>query len=174
MLKKTITFKDLDNNDVTETFYFALSTAEITEMELSYEGGLSEHLMRIVKAEDGAEIIKTFKKIILDSIGERSDDGRRFIKSDEVRNNFMQTDAYSQLFMDLVVDGDKAAEFVNGIMPADLVAAAEAASNEEPAWVKENRDPTPKELQSMTSEQMKEAFARKMAPTLASVPPTTE
>ena len=168
-----MTFKDLDGNDVTEDFYFSLSKAEITEMELSYSGGLSEHRMRIVKAEDGGEIIATFKKIILAAVGERSEDGRRFIKSEEISNNFSQTQAYSDLFMELVVDGEKAAEFVNAIVPSDLVGAPVETIGEIPdePWIKENRDPTKQEVMSMTPEQLRAEYVRKNATVET---PTTE
>ena len=109
MLKKTLTYSDLDGNPVTEDFYFSLSKAEIAEMELSYDGGLQTHLKRIVANKDGAAIIGAFKNILTSSVGRRSEDGRRFIKSDEITQEFMQTDAYSELFMELVTDADASA-----------------------------------------------------------------
>lgn len=171
MLKKTITYEDLDGNPVTEDFYFNLSKAEIAEMELSYEGGWGAHLQNIIKSQDGAEIISTFKKILLSAIGRRSEDGRRFVKSPEIADEFVQTDAYSKLFMELVTDANAAAEFVKGIVPSDLAAGIaagekvpgipEPAKDDTPAYIKENRDPTPAELQSMTKEELQEAFRRR-------------
>lgn len=123
MLTKTIKFKDLDGNDVEETFYFRLSKAEVGEMELSYEGGLAAHLRRMTQAKkpDGALIISTFREFVAKSVGKRSDDGRRFIKNQEITDEFMQSDAYSEFFMDLVTDAEAGARFVRGIMPQDLV-----------------------------------------------------
>lgn len=117
MLKKTITYEDYDGNKRTEDFYFNLSKAEIMEMELSVSGGMTQMLNRIVAEQDGERIIKTFKEIILKAYGEKSPDGKRFIKSEELSTAFSQTEAFSQLFMELATDADAAAKFVNGIIP---------------------------------------------------------
>lgn len=118
MLKKTITYTDYNGVDRTEDFYFNLSKAEIMEMEMGTSGGLSEMINKIVAAQDAPAIIKVFKDLILKAYGEKSPDGKRFIKSDEIATAFSQTDAYSQLFMELATDADAAAAFVNGIVPA--------------------------------------------------------
>lgn len=118
MLKKTITYTDYNGVDRTEDFYFNLSKAEIMEMEMGTSGGLSEMINKIVAAQDAPAIIKVFKDLILKAYGEKSPDGKRFIKSDEIATAFSQTDAYSQLFMELATDTDAAAAFVNGIVPA--------------------------------------------------------
>lgn len=120
MFKKTIQFKDLDGVPVTEDFYFHLSKAEIAEMELAKEGGLSEFIKKMVEDQNGKVIIETFKEIISKSYGIRGDDGKRFIKSEEISNNFLQSDAYSELFMSLVTNADASAEFIRGIVPVDL------------------------------------------------------
>ena len=117
MLKKSITYTDYNGNKRTENFYFNLSKAEIMEMELSTSGGLAESIQRIVDAQDSPAIVKTFKDLVLKAYGIKSDDGKRFIKSDEIATAFSQTEAYSQLFMELATDADKAAEFINGIVP---------------------------------------------------------
>jgi hypothetical protein len=130
VLKKEITYEDYVGATVTETFYFNLSKAELVELELSHTGGLSASLTRIVASEDGAEIIKEFKNIILKAYGVRSEDGRRFIKNDRLREEFVSTEAYSVLFMELVTDAEKAAEFVNGIMPTGLTEDARTTALE--------------------------------------------
>ncbi len=119
MLKKTITYIDYDGNERTEDFYFNLSKAEIMEMELSMPGGMAQTLNKIVAAQDGEKIIKIFKEIILKAYGEKSPDGKRFIKSEELSAAFSQTEAFSQLFVELATNADAAAQFVNGIIPAD-------------------------------------------------------
>ena len=96
------------------------------EMELSTSGGLAEMIKRIVAAQDQPAIIKIFKDLILKAYGEKSADGKRFIKSDELAIAFSQTEAYSQLFMELATDADAAAKFVNGIIPADAAKQAGA------------------------------------------------
>ena len=122
MLKKTITYKDYNDAERTEDFYFNLSEAEVIEMELSTAGGLAEMIQGIVKAQDGPAIIKSFKDLILKAYGEKSIDGKSFVKVDEKGNplwvKFSQTAAYSKLFMELATDADAGAKFVNGIMPA--------------------------------------------------------
>ncbi len=119
MLKETITYTDYNGNERTEDFYFNLTKAEIMEMEMSTSGGLAEMIQRIVAAQDAPAIIKIFKDLVLRAYGVKSPDGKRFIKNDELREEFSQTEAYSQLFMKLATDADAASKFVNGIVPAD-------------------------------------------------------
>ena len=117
ILKKNIKYTDYNGVERNEDFYFNLSKAEITEMELSTAGGLAEMINKVVAAQDVPSIIKIFKELILKAYGEKSPDGKRFIKSEELSRNFSQTEAYSNLFMELATDAEKAAEFVNGIVP---------------------------------------------------------
>lgn len=117
MLKKTITYTDYNGNERKEDFYFNLSKAEIMEMELSTTGGLSEMIQRVVAAQDGPAIIKIFKDLVLKAYGVKSPDGKRFIKSEELSNEFAQTEAYVDIFMELATNAEAAAEFVNGIVP---------------------------------------------------------
>lgn len=118
MLKLTRTYTDYNGSSRTEDFYFNLTQAEITEMELSVDGGLVEMINRITAAKDGKQIIALFKDIVLRAYGEKSADGRRFIKNQELRDAFSQTEAYSDLFIELATDADAAAKFINGIVPA--------------------------------------------------------
>ena len=120
MLKKTVTYVDYNGVERTEDFYFNLSKAEVAEMELSVEGGFSKMLEEIVKSKDNVRIIELFKEMVLKAYGEKSADGRRFIKSKELSEAFSQTEAYSEIFMELALDEKAAAAFVNGIMPANL------------------------------------------------------
>ena len=125
MLKKTITYTDYNGNERTEDFFFHLTKAEIMEMEMSTTGGLAEMIQKVVATQDTPAIIKIFKELVLNAYGEKSPDGKRFIKSKELSEEFSQTEAYSILFMELASNADAAAAFVNGIVPAD--AAAELA-----------------------------------------------
>lgn len=117
MLKKTIKYTDYNGVEREEDFYFNLNKAELTEMELSHDGGLTGMIERIVKEQDSKEIIKVFKDLVLKAYGVKSDDGKRFIKNEEVRDSFAQTEAYSELFMELAMDANAATAFVNGIIP---------------------------------------------------------
>lgn len=128
MLKKTITYTDYNDVERKEDFYFNLSKAELTEMELSTAGGLAEMIQRIVNTQDAPKIVKVFKDLVLAAYGEKSADGKRFIKSEEIREAFSQTEAYSELFMELATDADAAAAFVNGIVPKDLDASKTPAN----------------------------------------------
>lgn len=120
MIKKTITYTDYNNVERTEDFYFNLTKAEVMEMEMSTTGGLGEMLKRIVAAQDQPALIKIFKDLILKAYGEKSLDGKRFMKSTEIATAFAQTEAYSILFMELATDADAAAKFVNGIIPSGM------------------------------------------------------
>lgn len=120
MLKLTETYTDYRGVERTEDFYFNLSKAEIMEMEMGTTGGLAEMIQRIVDAKDAPAIIKIFKDLILKAYGEKSPDGKRFIKSEELSTAFSQTEAYSNIFMRLATNSDAAAKFVNGIIPADI------------------------------------------------------
>jgi len=125
MLKKSITYEDFNGEKVTEDFFFHLSKAELVELELSHKDGLSESLQRIVAAEDGKGIIAEFKNIILTAYGKRSEDGKRFIKNTQLREEFESTEAYSELFVELVTDTDAAIEFINGVIPSGMVEEAQ-------------------------------------------------
>lgn len=138
MLKKTIVYTDYNGTTRKEDFYFNLTQAEVTELEVSVEGGLVEQINRIVAAQNGKVIIETFKDIILRAYGEKSPDGRRFIKNQEVRDAFAQTEAYSNLFMELATDAKAASEFVNGIVPPKAEKAAPADQSAEAPAVPEN------------------------------------
>ena len=132
MFKKTVTYTDYNDVERTEDFYFNLSKAEMTEMELTKEGTLSEWMQKVIDAQNVPELVKLFKEIVLKSYGEKSLDGKRFIKNEDIRTAFEQTEAYSQIFMELVMDANAASEFVNGIMPADVRQAAAKIEEKEP------------------------------------------
>ena len=129
MIKKTITYTDYNGNSRTEDFYFHLTKAEITKMEMSTSGGLAEKIQRVVAAQDQTSIIAIFEDLIQKSYGVKTPDGRGFLKRAADLEAFMSTEAYSQLFMELATDDKIAAEFVNGIMPADMSKQLASARN---------------------------------------------
>lgn len=123
MLKKTIAYTDYEDNERKEDFYFNLTKAELTEMELSTVGGLKKMLEKIVMEQDTTKIVAIFKGIIEKAYGEKSDDGKRFIKvvnGKRLVEDFEQTEAYSNLFMELIGDADAASAFIKGMLPLDL------------------------------------------------------
>lgn len=121
MLKKTVMYVDYNGVERTEDLYFNLTKAEIMEMEMGISGGLSEQITKVIEAKDNVSIIKIFKGLVLKSYGEKSPDGRRFMKSEEIRTAFSQTEAYSNIFMELATDAKAASAFVNGIMPQTVI-----------------------------------------------------
>lgn len=146
MLKKTIKYTDFNDNEVTEDFYFNLSQAEIVELEISHKGGLTESLKKIIAEEDNHAIVAEFKKIILKSIGKRSPDGRRFIKNQEIRDEFESSKAYSELFMEMLTDESAAASFVNGIVSGTTNQNQQELPEAERAAERPNLTPEPKKL----------------------------
>lgn len=185
MLKKTITYENIDGESVTEDFYFNLTKAEIVEMQLSVpgEGGLHDLMVAAVQSGDQTRIIHYLKMLVGTSYGRRSgDDNKRFVKRESFTEEFFASEAYSELFMSFFSNPDAAAEFVNNVMPANLVKEAnelkktqdietamglpadEVLDTEDPrpAWKRENRAPTRKELAGMTPDELQEAFRARL------------
>lgn len=124
MLVKRISYTDYNGNLRSEDFYFNLNKGEIFNLQFGTEGGLDKAIEKIIQTEDTPKIVKIFQDIILNAYGVKSDDGRRFIKSEELSTEFKQTEAYSELLMELVSDEKKAADFINALMPKDLAEEA--------------------------------------------------
>jgi hypothetical protein len=133
MLKQTVTYEDFNGDTVTDVLYFNLTKSEIIEMELAYEGGLDATIQRLIKAENNQALLQEFKRIILAAYGEKSEDGKKFVKNDALRDEFLQTAAYDAFFIQLATDDKVAAAFVEGILPKDLVAEVKKQQNENPA-----------------------------------------
>jgi hypothetical protein len=118
--KKQIRSKDLDGNPIVEDYYFNLNKAELVKMQVSEAGGLEVYMARIAKEQDAKKMIQLFQDVILLAYGVRSEDNVRFIKNDELREEFMQTDAYSELFWELSNDAGAAAKFFVNVIPKEL------------------------------------------------------
>ena len=129
MIMKTIKYVDYDGVERSESFYFNLSKAELVSMDFEVEGGFKKKLEKVIESQNQKELIEIFKDIIFRSYGEKSADGRRFIKSKEISEAFTQTEAYSELFMELATDAKAAEAFIKGIMPADVAKEALADPN---------------------------------------------
>lgn len=126
MIKKTITYTDYDGNQRTEDFWFNLSKAEIAKMEYGTSGGVEKMIERLVQEQDTARIIEIFDEMICRSYGKKSPDGKRFVKSAELLEEFKQTEAYSDLFIELLKDPDAAAAFFSEVIPKAEATAASA------------------------------------------------
>ncbi len=125
MITKEITYTDYNGQERTEKYQFNFTKAELTEMELSVNGGLSAMMERIKETDDRPELMRIFKELILKAYGVKSADGKRFVKSDELRTEFSQTEAYSELYMELVTNTESAITFFNGLIPNDIKAAGD-------------------------------------------------
>lgn len=177
MLKKEIKYSDLSGNEVSEDYYFNLNKAELMELLVSEEGGFDEYLKRIAEAGDNRVILAELKKIVLLSIGNVSPDGKRFIKNQDIRDAFVETEAYSELLMWFFEDGgnNNAADFVNAIVSPGVRKAVEEAKQIESGKPVEtveiktaedllalDRDLTPKELAGFNDGELARAFKMKM------------
>lgn len=117
MLVKEITYTDFNGDERTEKFYFNLTKSELMEKQLTHPGGYVEYLERIIAAKDQVLVVEAFRDLILDSYGEKSEDGKRFVKSKTISEGFHQSEAYSELFISLLSNPEEAAAFVRGIIP---------------------------------------------------------
>lgn len=120
MYVKEIEYTDFNGVTRKEKFYFNLTKAEILDMELGKTGGLTEYIQKILEAQDTPAIMSLFKSLLLKSYGVKSEDGRRFVKNDQIRAEFEQTQAFSDLYMLLALNDNEASKFVNAIVPADM------------------------------------------------------
>lgn len=167
MLKKTITYNDLDGNPITEDFYFNLSKAEIAEWKLRAikdgKDSLDEVLQKVKEAKDGAVVIDMFKEVITKSIGRRSEDGKRFIKDQDTIDAFMQSDAYSVFIMELFTDPSFSSAFVNAVLPADLVTKIAEGKTMVELPKEDVKVPTPNLLAGLREPTTKPDVAKTMA-----------
>lgn len=122
MFKYEIPYTDYNGVERKETCYFNLSKAELMEMELSTQAGVEEMIRVMIATNDNAKIVQVFKDLILKSYGIKSEDGRRFIKSQELRDQFEQSEAYSEFFMRMVSNEDNLqTKFINGVISGSNV-----------------------------------------------------
>lgn len=138
MLSKTIKYVDYDGKSREETFFFHLSEAELAELEMTTPGGFQNYVARLVREENAPEMVALWKKMLLMAYGEKSQDGRRFIKSERLATEFTQTPAYSILFMELSTSAEAAAAFVNGVVPKSEKVGLELAERSVSAVLTEN------------------------------------
>lgn len=130
MLKKTVTYEDYDGNKRKEDFYFNLTKSELAALHASISGGLDKSLEKIIASQDTPAIMNVFKEILKHAYGEKSLDGRRFMKSDEIFKNFEESPAYDIIFMELLTDSEAGPAFIKGILPKDMVAEATSEMDE--------------------------------------------
>lgn len=176
MFKKTITFKNFNDEEVTQDFYFHLSKAELLAMAAD-GNAMVERINRIIATKDGHAILKEFRELIKEAAGIRSEDGSRFIKTDEAKSELMDSPAFDELLMELATNADASAAFVRQLIPekmqkemqeqlAKQTFTAEAPdpfksyepTDLRPTWLKEDRNPTDQELKSMSKEELMLAF----------------
>ena len=120
MLKKTITYTDYDGMERTEDFWFNLSKTELTKLDAELPGGLLGVLRKIIDKKDRKALVDFIETLILRSYGEKTLDGKRFVKTPEMAEEFMQTPAYDELFMSILSDTDSQTNFINGVIPQSM------------------------------------------------------
>ena len=152
MLKKTIKYTTFDGDEVEEDFYFHLSKADIARMQLSVVGDFHGYLKAIVKVGDPKVIIETFEEIIQKTVGKRTEDGKGFMKNKAITEAFVATEAYSNLFVELVTDAGKASEFIRGVMPKDVASGMPA--NLSAALEQAEAPKEPKKLMDYTQQEL--------------------
>lgn len=120
MLEKKIKYVDLRGNEREDTYMFHLNKSELLKLEMSVPGGFTAKVNKMVDKEDAPEIVETFENFILSSYGEISEDGKSFIKNKELTDRFKNSEAYSELFMELISNPESAKAFVSGVIPAGI------------------------------------------------------
>lgn len=161
MIKHTVKYKDLDDNDVVEDLYFHLTKADLAKMALG-DDDLEARIRRMIETKNSKAIIEEFETIIRMAFGRRSEDNRSFIRDNDTTDRFMLSEAYSALFMDLMTDANKASAFIRGMIPKglsdNLPTILELPEDTRPAWEREERNPTEAELINMSKEELQRAF----------------
>lgn len=164
MIKKTLTFENYDGETVTEDFYFNIEQFELVELEASENDGISKYLESIVSESDGAKIIAMYKKLLLLGYGQRTAKGG-FSKTDEIRNEFMASKAFSIIAMEIMTEPGAAVEWVRGMLPTELMAKVPAESLQlpevpvsEPEPITRNVEKTTAELAAMSQEELNAYF----------------
>lgn len=120
MLKKTITYTDYDGMERTEDFWFNLSKTELTKLDAELPGGVLGVLRKIIDKKDRKALVDFIETLILRSYGEKTLDGKRFVKTLDMAEEFMQTPAYDELFMSILSDTDSQTSFINGVIPQSM------------------------------------------------------
>lgn len=116
MIAKTVKYTDFNGNEREERLYFNLSKTELTKMQVGMEGGFDKYIKGVVESGNHAKLIEIFDELIIKAYGQKSEDGSRFIKSKTAQEEFAQSVAYDELFMEIASDEKAAVEFMNGIL----------------------------------------------------------
>jgi hypothetical protein len=175
MLKKTIQYKNVDGELISEDFYFNLSMAELLADAVDEE--YLEMLKMVSVSNDNRKIVEIFTDFMRRSVGQKTANGKRLDKDAEIVDDFMFSDAYSVLLLEMMSNAGYAAEFINQVFPEEMLKRAQElntakqvgsevqlpSEDTRPAWIREEREPTAKELMAMSREEMQAAFARKLS-----------
>jgi hypothetical protein len=142
MLKHTVTYEDYNGESVTETFYFNITEPELVELEVAGGRGFTKLIEDIVKSSDNAALLVEFKKLVLLAYGEKSEDGKRFVKSEKLKEEFSQTAAYPHIFMELLSNENKAVAFFKGVLPKRFADGFDDAVKEAEKQIAAPKPPT--------------------------------
>ena len=140
MFERTFKFEGFDGKMYEDTWGFYLSKADLLEIQLGTFVGLDALMKRLIETKNGKEIMAIVKEIILKAVGHTSPDGRKFLRNEELREEFLQTDAYSQLFEELVLNPDKALDFIIAAVPSEVGEKMRAEMKKEPAQKEEKTE----------------------------------
>lgn len=174
MLKKTITYKNVDGELISEDFYFNLSMAELLADAVDQE--YREMLQFVSTSQDNRKIVEIFTDFMRRSVGQKTPNGKRLDKSADIVDDFMLSDAYSVLLFEMMSNAGYAGEFIKQVFPEEMLKQIQdldpdkrvgsevqlPTEDNRPAWIREEREPTAKELMAMSREEMQAAFARKL------------
>lgn len=164
MLKQTVTFENFDGEEVTKDLYFNISVDELLEMEASEEG-FSDKVKTVIKSEDRRQILAIFKDIVFKAYGVKSEDGNRFVKSEELNKEFAESAAYEAFFVDLMTSEKTSAEFIGKLLPKSLdKIIGKAEMDKIKAGIEPDLKPAkPKKAKDMTREELLAAYQAKEA-----------
>lgn len=124
MLKKVVKYVDFEGEERSDTLYFNLTEPEVVRLDVQFEGGLEEYISNLDEKVAPENILSLFEKVIRASYGEKGEDGRHFIKNEEMIDMFNQSAAYAALFVELVQNADQATIFFNGLLSSTTVEGA--------------------------------------------------
>ena len=164
MIKKILTFQNHDNETVTYEYHFHLSKAELAEMQLSETDGLGDHLRKILATGDGGLIMSTFKGLMLQTVGKRSEDGKLFRKTQDIVDEFQFSGAYGAMLLELLEDPNAGINFIKGILPADIVEKADLSDIEKKAGDLVKQAVTPDEVQNAELKRLVSLLPEKLVP----------
>lgn len=170
MFKQTITYVNFNDEEVSKDFYFHMSKPEFVMLGVGAEA-MDERIKRMVATNDAKAVLDELDSILKLAVGRKSEDGESFVKDQKAWNDFRFSPAYDEFVMHLMIEPNRMVEFINQLIPEKMQKelrdhfakqGSTPVVEDTPAWVREDRDPTPQELRNMTAAEMQAAFAKRL------------